>query len=87
MMGIFSIDDTKSYSNFVRMDHDMFEEMMGILTPRLQEQDTNKRRALETEFKLAITLAICDSYMSLGYGFRVALNTICSVLTEVCQRI
>ena len=78
MLGYPNMEDIKGYHKFVRMDHDMFEEMVERLIPRIQNQDTNMRRALEPGLKLAITLrflATGDSYVPLGYGFRVALNT------------
>ena len=37
------MDDTKRYHNFVRMDHDMFEDMVDRLTPRIQKPDTKIR--------------------------------------------
>ena len=80
MMGYLNMDDTKRYNNFVKMDHEMLEEMLNRPTSRIQKQNTNMRRALEPELKLAIRpkskfLATGDSYVSLGYGFRVALKS------------
>ena len=70
-MGYLDMDDTMRYNTFVRMDHDMLKEMVDRLTPRIQKQNTNMRRALYPGLKLAITLrflATGDSYVSLGYG-------------------
>ena len=90
-MANFEMDATKRYNNFVRMDHDMFKEMVDRLTPWIYKQDTNIRRALEPGFKLAITLrflATGDScmYVLLGYGFKVAPNNICSLVPEVVRQ-
>ena len=41
------MNDTKRYNAFFRMDHDVFEEMVGRRTPRIQKQDTNMKRALQ----------------------------------------
>ena len=84
------MDDTKRYNNFVRMDHDMFEEMVDKPTLWIQKQATNMRRALEPGLKLAIKLrflATGDSYLLLRYGFRVAPNTKCSLVPEVFRTI
>ncbi|XP_071479609.1 putative nuclease HARBI1 [Diadema antillarum] len=65
-------------------------ELVERLTPRIQKKDTNLRRALEPGLKLAIALryiASGDSYKSLSYGFRVAPNTISTIVPEVCQAI
>ena len=48
------------------------------------------RRSLDPGLKLAIALrylASGDSYHSLMYGFRVAHNTISSIVPEVCEAI
>ena len=80
----------KSFRNFVRMDREMFSQMVEDLTLNLQMKTTNSRKPLFPGLKLAIALrylATGDSYKSLAYGFRVALNTIVSVVPEVCQAI
>jgi len=82
--------DVKSFSNCVRMDLEMFNQMVEDMTHRLQKKTTNCRKPLSPGLKLAITLrylATGDSYKSLAYGFRVAPNTIVSIVPEVCQAI
>ena len=82
--------DVKSFKNFVRIDPDTFNQMVEDLTPRLQKKTTNRRKPMCTGLKLAITLrylATGDSYKSLAYGFRVAPNTIVTVVADVCQGI
>lgn len=82
--------DVNSFKNFLRVEPDLFHELVERLTPRIQKKDTNLRRALEPGLKLAIALrymASGESYMSLSYGFRVAPNTIVTIVPEVCQAI
>jgi len=82
--------DVKSFKNFLRIDTEMFNQMVEDLTPRLQKKATNFRKPLPPGLKLAITLRYLttgDSYKSLSYGFRVAPNTIVSVVSDVCQAI
>lgn len=82
--------DVKSFKNFLRVEPDLFHELVARLTPRSQKKDTNMRRALEPALKLTIALrymASGDSYKSLSYGFRVAPNTIVTIVPEVCQAI
>ena len=58
--------------------------------PRIRKMDTHYRKALEPYMKLAITirhLASGDKYPTLQYAFRVARNTICMIIPEVCQAI
>ena len=56
LKGFPNMDDKKRYNNFVRMDHDMFEKMVDRLTPIIQKQGTNMRRALEPGLKLAMDI-------------------------------
>ena len=74
----------------MRMEPDLFHEVLARVGPRITKQDTFRRRALEPGLKLAITLRYLgtgNSYMSLQYGFRVAFNTISILVIEVCQAI
>ena len=68
----------------------MFQELLHRLDPRFERKDTWCRKALVPGLKLAITLrylATGDSYKSLMYSFRVAHNTISSIIVEVCEAI
>ncbi len=68
----------------------MFQEMAERLTPIISKLETNYRKALDPGLKVAITLnymAKEDSSKSLQYGFRVASNTICLLIAEVCAAI
>lgn len=68
----------------------MFDELLNRVGPRFHKMDTRYRKALEPGLKLAITirhLASGDKYPTLQYDFRVASNTICMFIPEVCQAI
>jgi len=82
------IEDPASFQNFVRFEPDMFQELVDRVSPIIAKQDTNFRKALEPGLKIAITLrylATGETSKSLGYGFRVAYNSICLFLPEVCR--
>ena len=58
--------------------------------PRIDKKDSFRRKALEPGLKLAITpryLATENRYKSLLYGFRVAHDTICTLIVKVCEAI
>jgi len=79
-----------SIKNFLRVDPDIFMELLHRVGPRIEKHDTFFGRALPPELKLAVTLrylAIGDSYKSLAYSFRVAFNTISIFIPEICQAI
>ena len=83
-------DVSAAFRNFVRMDPEIFRELLLRLGPILAENDTYYRKALDPSLKLAITLrylATGDSYRKLMYGFRVAHYTISLVVHDVCQAI
>ena len=68
----------------------LFYEMVERVGPLIHKKDTSWRKALDPGLKLAITLrylATGDSYKSLQYGFRVAVNTICNLIPATCQAI
>ncbi len=84
------VEDPAGFQNFVRCEPAMFQEMVERLTPIINKQDTNYCKALDPEFKVTMTLryiAIGDTSKSLQYGFRVAYNTICLLIAEVCAAI
>ena len=72
------------------MPAEMFDELLNRVGPRIQKADTRFRKALEPGLKLAITLrhlASGDKYPTLQYDFRVARNTISTIIPDVCQAV
>jgi len=83
-------EDKTSFINFLRVDEDLFSEILGRISHRIQKQRTFWRVPLEPGLRLAITLrylATRDNYKTLAYGFRVAPNTISLVVYETCEAI
>ncbi|XP_060582559.1 putative nuclease HARBI1 [Ruditapes philippinarum] len=83
-------EDPKGYKNFLRVDADMFGELVDRISPRIQKKNTNFREALEPGLKLAVTLrhlATGASYSDLMYSFRVGSNTISKFVPEVLDAI
>ncbi|XP_041364377.1 protein ALP1-like [Gigantopelta aegis] len=83
-------EDQSSFKNVLRMEPDILREILQCVSHRIQKKDTFFRKALEPGLKLAITLrylATGNSYKSLQYSFRVAHNTICKFIPEICQAI
>ena len=90
LMEELQVEDVRAFKNFMRMDPEMFHELLGRMTPRLTKIDTFCRKALSPGLKLSITLrylASGDSYHSLMYGFRVPHNSISLIVKEVCNAI
>ena len=77
------------FVNYMRMPREMFNELLHRVGPMIRK-NTRYRKPLEPGLKLAITLRYMvtgNSYKSLQYAFRVAHNTICLFVPEVCRAI
>lgn len=83
-------EDPCSFTNVMRMSSDKFDELLGMVTPSIQKEDTIMRLALPARLKLQITLrylASGDSLKSLSLLFRVPPQSISSFLPEVLRAI
>ena len=49
-------EDAAAFKNFLRMDETCFHELLEMVKPQLQKQDTNMRKSIPAGEKLALTL-------------------------------
>ena len=56
LMAELRVDDTQSFVNFVRVEPQMFDELLRRVGARIVKKDTKLRRALSPGLKLAITI-------------------------------
>jgi hypothetical protein len=78
--------DSDSYKNHLRMSVEKFEELLGMVGPKIQKESTWFGDAISVRMKLEITLrhlAGGDSLSSLQYLYCVSKNTISRFLPEV----
>lgn len=78
------------YRNFLRLDKDLFNQIVERVRPHLQRETTFWREPLDVGLRVAITLrflATGNTYRSIGYAFRVAHNTISKLVPETCRAI
>jgi len=90
LMEELRLEDVRAFKNFVRVEPEMFEEIVQRVSHRIWKQDTAYRKSLQPGLKVAITLrylASGDNYHSLMYAFRVPHNTISLFIPEVCEAI
>lgn len=83
-------EDPRSYYNIMRLTVPKFEELLEMISPLIQKEDTRWRESISCRTKLEITLrymASGDSLKSLQYLFRVPYNTISVLLPEVLSAI
>lgn len=77
-----------SIKNFLRMTSSDFEYLISMIGHKIKKRDTNYRKAVPVQEKLAVTLrflATGDSYSSLGYLFKISKSTISLFVIEVCK--
>ncbi|XP_046811158.1 protein ANTAGONIST OF LIKE HETEROCHROMATIN PROTEIN 1-like [Lucilia cuprina] len=78
------------FNNFLRMNDETFKELLHLVSPYIAKQDTNMRKAIPAQERLAVTLrflASGDSYKRLSVLFRIAPNTISLFVSSVCDAI
>ena len=83
-------NDRYGYKDFTILSPELFYELVERVRPRIEKQLTFFRVPLPAGLKIALTLrylASGECYKSLEYGFRVAHNTISSIIPEVCGAI
>lgn len=85
------IDPLSVFKNFTRISCQDFENMVNTIGPEIAKQDTNYRKCVPVEVRLAITLRYLatgetgDSFTSLMYLFKVSRQLISRIVPEVCN--
>ena len=70
-----------------RMSLSTFNYLCSELCSAIEKQDTNMRKAVSTEKRVALTLwflATGADYRTIGHPFGVSKSTVCIVTKEVC---
>lgn len=90
LLPLLRVQDPDTYRYYLRVDHDLFTEILQRITPHIEKQNTNWKKALEPGLRLAITLrflATGEAYKSLAMNFRVGPNSISKLVPETCEAI
>ncbi|XP_065426469.1 putative nuclease HARBI1 [Chrysemys picta bellii] len=67
-----------------------FDYLCGRLRGAIQRRDTNMRRAIPAEVRLAMTLwrlGACTEYRAVEQQFGVSRSTVCKILRDVCEAV
>lgn len=78
------------FKKFFRLSPQQFDILLEKVDPIIRKKDTNFRKAISPEIRLAITLrylASGDSYRSLMLLFRIPHNTISGIVSKTCAAI
>ena len=73
-----------------QMSKDTFDYLCDKLRASIQRQDTQLRKAISVEKRVAITvwcLAMPSKYRTIGHLFGIARSTVCVIVQETCSAI
>ena len=90
MLEMVQQDDHQGFQQFMRLNFELFQEVLNRVRDRIQRRDTTFRRAMPASVKLALTLrylATGDCYPTVVAGFRVSKSMISRCVPEVCDAI
>lgn len=82
-----AIEDSCGFAEYMRMPHHKFIELLSIIGPLVQKQDTPMRMSIPPGERLALTLrylATGESFQSLSFQFRIGRTTIGEIVMQVC---
>lgn len=88
LLNDLKIEDTGRFKNFCRMSSEDFEYLAQLIAPEVMKKDTNYRKSIPVNERLAVTLrylATGDSFVSLEYLFRISKQCISTMVIEVCK--
>ena len=90
LMQEMQLEEIGDFKNFLRLTPEMFNELLQGLRPVIQKKDTNYRKAIPPEVRLAATLRYlatgCSTH-DLKYGFRLGRSTATTIIAETCAAI
>lgn len=88
MLYDLTLNSTKKFENFCRMSPEDFEYLLNKIGPAITKTDTNMRKSIPIQEKLAVTLrylASGDSFISLSYMFKFSPQSVSRCVQEVCS--
>ncbi|KAF9424298.1 hypothetical protein HW555_000437, partial [Spodoptera exigua] len=83
-------NDPQKFFNYFRMTIPTFDNLLKKVEKDLKKRDTNMRKSIRPEEKLAICIrymASGCSYKDLHYAYRVGVSTISNIIKEVTNAI
>ncbi|XP_043264894.1 uncharacterized protein LOC122404736 [Colletes gigas] len=82
--------DARHFNACCRVPREVFDELLEMLTSKIQKEDTRYRSAIPASERLAVTLnflATGNSYSSLALTFKISKQSISNIVPEVCAAI
>ncbi|KAK4311476.1 hypothetical protein Pmani_017027 [Petrolisthes manimaculis] len=82
--------DPDTLRQWTRLNDQQYQELLCLVTPLIEKQNTNMRQAVTAAERLTLTLrylATGECYRSLSCQFRISHNLISSIIPAVCKAI
>lgn len=83
-------EGSNTFKQFFRLSSEQFDFLLDLIRPMISKKDTQMRKAISADTRLALTLRYLssgDSYRSLMLLFRVPHNTISGIVPKTCEAI
>lgn len=83
-------EDPRSFKNYVRLEEEVMEELLLLVTPYIKKKDTVMREAIQPWMRLSATLrflASGNSFQDLSFSTRIAPNTLSQIVPETLRSI
>lgn len=91
MIGIyFRPEDPRSFTNYTRMSEETLNELLLLITPYIEKQNTVMREAIPPRERFSATLrylATGNTFQDLAYTTRIAPNTLSQIVHSTCLAI
>nr|XP_021186521.2 uncharacterized protein LOC110373544 [Helicoverpa armigera] len=80
-------NDQKRFHTYFRMSQNRFDDLLQIMKPLIEKQDTFFRKAINVEERLMVTirfLATGDSFKTIAESFRLGYTTVQEIVHTTC---
>lgn len=82
--------ETTDWFNYLRMSESTYLELLGLVTPYIEKQDTCMRQAISPHERLSATLrflATGRSYEDLKFSVAISAQSLGKIIPETCRAI
>ena len=90
LMDRFRTEFPEKHQNCLRMTKENFDNILELIRPAIEKQDTHFRKCIPSDQRLCVTLfylATGDSFKTLALFFRMGESTIRAIVYQTCQAI
>ena len=90
LLNYLRVTEPEDYKNFLRMDEAAFDNLLELIKPKIEKQDTVMRKAIPASQRLSITLRYVASGMDLEdlkFTCAIAPQTLEQIIMETCESI